>query len=445
MQRRVSAQATEYKAFGTLSTFFTISQTIAILSNAGHHLRFVSRPSRYGWQAPAAIAASSSRMSVQPSSEGRQTNAPSAVLRIPGSSQLRSSSTRSPACTTDPEQSLIVAFWCDEMAPLSHAIMEYRPSRSTSIKRVSALLKSSKNPTRMTATALQSTSLRIRERLGDDLERILVRDVSDPRFRKHHNGMPVLLQDHLDLMHPGEVRRRTLLEPRDSTSVSAVEAFRLRSIESRWRLQVVSNHVNVSASKSRSAVSTSGESLSSYARPNAPSSNAESEWRRARTKRMKRTVRACRRHSYVCHPSHVAQISPCEHARLDAPTWRSRARQSLRAEPAVASAARAGTWACPSPPSGPTTLASALQTRAPHRRPAWQGEALENCRCQKRTGSAPGRVQAGNLQGAAPVRTGNGLGHAKCDDDWLAIGRLEHPARGNPTNSGWRSEGMAHT
>jgi hypothetical protein len=49
---------------------------------------------------------------------------------------------------------------------------------------------------------------------------------------------------------------------------------------------------------------------------------------------------------------------------------------------------------------------------------------------------APNRVQAGNLQRAAPVRTGNGLGHAKRNDDRLATGRLEHPACGNATDSG---------
>lgn len=58
--------------------------------------------------------------------------------------------------------------------------------------------------------------------------------------------------------------------------------------------------------------------------------------------------------------------------------------------------------------------------------------------------SAPNRVQAGNLQRAAPVRTRNGLGHTKRNDDRLAAGGLEHPSRGNPTNSAWRSEGSGH-
>ena len=60
-------------------------------------------------------------------------------------------------------------------------------------------------------------------------------------------------------------------------------------------------------------------------------------------------------------------------------------------------------------------------------------------------GSSPGRVQTGNLQGAAPVRTGNRLWHAKRHDNRLATGCLVHPAGGDPTNFGWRSEGFAHT
>lgn len=58
----------------------------------------------------------------------------------------------SPACTTDPGQSLIVVLWPDSVAPRSHAINACRPSRSTSISSVSALLKSSKNPIQMKAT-----------------------------------------------------------------------------------------------------------------------------------------------------------------------------------------------------------------------------------------------------------------------------------------------------
>ena len=39
----------------------------------------------------------------------------------------------------------------------------------------------------------------------------------------------------------------------------------------------------------------------------------------------------------------------------------------------------------------------------------------------------------------------NGLGHAKRNDDLLASGGVEHPSRGDPTNSAWSSEGFAHT
>jgi hypothetical protein len=146
----------------------------------------------------------------------------------------------------------------------------------------------------------------------------------------------------------------------------------------------------------------------------------------------KRIVRSCQRFL----PRGASKSSPCEHARHDAPTWSPRARPALRADLAVASVTRAGTWACPSPPSGPTTLACASQTRAPHRRTAWRGEALEDCQCRTRIW-----VCARSCSG----RTGNRLGHAKRYDHRLATGRLEHSSRGNPTNSPWRSEGLAHT
>jgi hypothetical protein len=152
-------------------------------------------------------------------------------------------------------------------------------------------------------------------------------------------------------------------------------------------------------------------------------------------------VRSCRRLRPVCGAS---KSSPCERARLFATTWSPRARPSLRGGPDVASATTAGTWAYPSRRSAPTTLTSASRIEAPHRHTSWRGEASEARQCRTRiwvcARACSGRLSAGG----SPVRTGNGVGHAKRKDDRLAAGCFEHPARGHPTNSARRREGFAH-
>ena len=59
--------------------------------------------------------------------------------------------------------------------------------------------------------------------------------------------------------------------------------------------------------------------------------------------------------------------------------------------------------------------------------------------------SPPSRIEARDLQGAAPVRARYRLGHAKRNNDRLAAGRLEYPSSGNPSDRPWCGEGLAHT
>ena len=74
-------------------------------------------------------------------------------------------------------------------------------------------------------------------------------------------------------------------------------------------------------------------------------------------------VRSRQRSSTASYDSTPSKASSCERAQHGARTWSPRVLPSLRADLAVASVTKAGTWAYPSPPSGPTTLASALPIR----------------------------------------------------------------------------------
>jgi hypothetical protein len=56
---------------------------------------------------------------------------------------------------------------------------------------------------------------------------------------EHHDGIPVSLQDGLDLMHARKMLGSGVLEPSNSAGLSAIETFRFRSVEPRRRFQVL--------------------------------------------------------------------------------------------------------------------------------------------------------------------------------------------------------------
>jgi len=105
-------------------------------------------------------------------------------------------------------------------------------------KRVRAFEVPEETDSNRTHSDRQSACLSVREGLGDDLKRIVVNHVSDSRFGEHHDGMTVVLQDSFDLMHAGQMVGGSVLEPRNSARLSAVEALRFRSVEPGWRFQV---------------------------------------------------------------------------------------------------------------------------------------------------------------------------------------------------------------
>jgi len=94
--------------------------------------------------------------------------------------------------------------------------------------------------------------------------------------------------------------------------------------------------------------------------------------------------RRCTPHVSISGSSISSKSSPCARAQHDARTWSPHAPRSLRSDPDVVSAARAGTSASPSRLARPTTPKLALWTQAPRRRTSWRGAAPEDHRCRTR-------------------------------------------------------------